>query len=405
MLQCRFQRTFLFVYFHPFSLFLLFWVVPQQFGKQMIPCAPLLQWCVVCVHIAMQNYTDIGFKKIRAPAKLFEMLTEFWMTNKDDDYKEAWPPGNTYTNHWESPTYMVSVDDEELIGGGDDLRGRIWDAASETIQQWTGEDLTPCSLYGIRIYKEGSVLAPHVDRLPLVSSAIINVAQDVDEEWPLEVIAHDGKAYNITMQPGDMVLYESHSVMHGRPFPLKGRYYANVFIHFEPTGHSLRHEEKMHQYDAEELYTLALEEEDYEDYEDEELPHYIIEGSPEADRWRQKFSNTLPKIKTVPSEGITLAHTTAAEGNLAKLKALAKDDKDILFSVDENGWQPLHEAVRGGHTYVVEYLLKEGADVNARTGHGKGGSALWWAKKTLDDDHPTVVLLVKNGGVAIAPLK
>jgi len=84
---------------------------------------------------------------------------------------------------------------------------------------------------------------------------------------------------------------------------------------------------------------------------------------------------------------------------------LAKDDKDILFSVDENGWQPLHEAVRGGHTYVVEYLLKEGADVNARTGHGKGGSALWWAKKTLDDDHPIVVLLVKNGGVAIAPLK
>ncbi len=53
------------------------------------------------------------------------------------------------------------------------------------------------------------------DRLPLVSSAIINVAQDVDEPWPLEVIGHDGKAYNITMEPGDLVLYESHSVIHG----------------------------------------------------------------------------------------------------------------------------------------------------------------------------------------------
>jgi hypothetical protein len=31
------------------------------------------------------------------------------------------------------------------------------------------------------------------DRLPLVSSAIINVAQDVDEPWPLEVYGHDGK--------------------------------------------------------------------------------------------------------------------------------------------------------------------------------------------------------------------
>jgi hypothetical protein len=59
------------------------------------------------------------------------------------------------------------------------------------------------------------VLATHVDRLPLVSSAIINVDQDLDEPWPLEVIGHDGKAHNVTMLPGDLVLYESHSVLHG----------------------------------------------------------------------------------------------------------------------------------------------------------------------------------------------
>ena len=45
---------------------------------------------------------------------------------------------------------------------------------------------------------------------------------------------HDGKAQNITMLPGDMVLYESHSVLHGRPFPMKGKYYANIFVHFKP---------------------------------------------------------------------------------------------------------------------------------------------------------------------------
>ena len=37
-----------------------------------------------------------------------------------------------------------------------------------------------------------------------------------------------------------MLLYESHSVIHGRPFPLKGRYFANIFIHFEPTGRKLQ---------------------------------------------------------------------------------------------------------------------------------------------------------------------
>jgi hypothetical protein len=76
----------------------------------------------------------------------------------------------------------------------------IWEAARDTISAWTGQELTQCSLYGIRVYKEGSILSPHVDRLPLVSSAIINVAQDVDEPWPLEVISHSGKAENVTVR-------------------------------------------------------------------------------------------------------------------------------------------------------------------------------------------------------------
>lgn len=70
-----------------------------------------------------------------------------------------------------------------------------------------------------------------MDRLPLVSSCIINVAQDLDEPWPVEVYDHTGKAYNVTMKPGDMVLYESATVLHGRPFPMKGRHYVSSFIY------------------------------------------------------------------------------------------------------------------------------------------------------------------------------
>jgi prolyl 4-hydroxylase len=49
------------------------------------------------------------------------------------------------------------------------------------------------------------MLAPHVDRLPLVTSAIINVAQDLNNPWPVEIYDHDGRAENVTMMPGDMV--------------------------------------------------------------------------------------------------------------------------------------------------------------------------------------------------------
>jgi hypothetical protein len=31
-----------------------------------------------------------------------------------------------------------------------------------------------------------------------------------------------------------MVLYESATKIHGRPQPLSGRYYANIFTHFKP---------------------------------------------------------------------------------------------------------------------------------------------------------------------------
>ncbi len=34
--------------------------------------------------------------------------------------------------------------------------------------------------------------------------------------------------------PGDMVMYESHTIVHGRPAPLDGAFFANTFVHFEP---------------------------------------------------------------------------------------------------------------------------------------------------------------------------
>ena len=163
----------------------------------------------------MVNFTENGFKKIRAPEPLFRLIQQFWEKNRHNATTEPWTAGETVTNHWVNPSDMVNIGDSIHEGGGMELYDAIADAARLSIQEWTGMELTSTSVYGIRVYKEGSVLAPHVDRLPLISSAIINVDQDVDEPWPLEVIGHDGVAANVTMLPGDLVLYESHSVIHG----------------------------------------------------------------------------------------------------------------------------------------------------------------------------------------------
>jgi prolyl 4-hydroxylase len=104
---------------------------------------------------SMTNYTDVGFKKIKTPPKVWKLISEFWEKNKDKRLPENWPKGNTYTNHWAAPTYMISVENTGLRGGGGILKQAIWDAARDTIQEWTGQELTQCSLYGIRVYTEG----------------------------------------------------------------------------------------------------------------------------------------------------------------------------------------------------------------------------------------------------------
>ena len=70
----------------------------------------------------------------------------------------------------------------------------------------------------VTVYQDGSILRMHVDTANThVISAIINVDQNVDEPWPLLILDHEENEHWITMEPGDMVLYESAKALHGRP--------------------------------------------------------------------------------------------------------------------------------------------------------------------------------------------
>lgn len=112
----------------------------------------------------MQNYTEVGFKKLRAPPELWQLISDFWEKNKDNGKPEQWGVGNTYTNNWDSPTTMVSVEDTGLRGGGQGLKQKIWNEAKKVIGAWTGQELTQCSLYGIRVCEYLPVLIGTIRR-------------------------------------------------------------------------------------------------------------------------------------------------------------------------------------------------------------------------------------------------
>jgi len=142
--------------------------------------------------------------------------------------QNRWDPTNPHVNHWESPTYMLWLPQA--------VQSKMKKVIRPMLEEWIGgRELEYTSLYGIRIYKNTSILLNHVDRSATHAvSCIINVAQRVEEDWLLEVHAHDGTVEHVKMSPGQMVYYESASVIHGRQTPLNGDFYANVFLHFRP---------------------------------------------------------------------------------------------------------------------------------------------------------------------------
>jgi prolyl 4-hydroxylase len=181
---------------------------------------------------------------------------------------------------------------------------------------------------------------------------------------------------------------------------------ANIFVHFEPTGHSLRHNAGLEAdgKDVHAKYREALAKGvGGHESDNSGLPPYIKAGTPEESHWRKTHPAGLEAGGKAAAftTGSTDAHEAAKKGKVDELHAHIKKSKDVVHAKDENGWTPLHEGVRGGHEEIVKLLVENGANVNATTSNG--ASALWWAKQVHGDDHPVVQLLEELGAMMVGP--
>lgn len=217
-------------------------------------------------------------------------------------------------------------------------------------------------------------------------------------------VFNDGTRYLLFSLYSHCILCSSsHSVLHGRPFPLKGRYYANIFIHFEPTGHSLRHNAREA---AEQAAKGAQDKHSFGGHENEAsdgLPSYIKRGSVEEDRWFKAHPNNKRSEVNSFTTGSTPAHKLAQEGDAKTLSSVIDKMGHLLDAKDANGWTPLHEGARAGHVEVVELLVKKGANINERTMEGKGETPLYWSIQENGEDHPVSQLLLSLGALSIGP--
>lgn len=75
-------------------------------------------------------------------------------------------------------------------------------------EAWSGLELEGTSAYGIRLYRNGSSLVMHYDKVHThVISAIIHVGHeyfDDNKPWPIEIEDHDGNMHAVNLEPGQV---------------------------------------------------------------------------------------------------------------------------------------------------------------------------------------------------------
>lgn len=188
-------------------------------------------WLQFTQNRLVPKFTEVGFEKVKIPDHVYQPLlarVEEAVKNFDSIRDEA--RVDVIYNPETRPCKFL------------DLGGLQWETVNALTphhEAWSGLELKPTSAYGIRMYQNGSSLVMHYDKVQThVISSIMHIAREQDEPWPIQIEDHFGNLHSVEMEPGEMLFYESAKALHGRMTKFKGKYFASIFIHYQPTGTS-----------------------------------------------------------------------------------------------------------------------------------------------------------------------
>ena len=180
--------------------------------------------------VVLPRFTTRGYKKGIIPKGLYQDIMDFYKSNIKNRQAEKHDV-EPAINDKEVKCSMVYLSDEMIK--------QISESMLPLMEEWSNCSLIQTRLYGIREYYTGNILRNHVDR---VNTHIVSVILQVDKQlggqpdWPLEVIDMNGKIQQVYLNPGEMLFYESATLIHGRPSPFKGNLFANAFLHYRPSA-------------------------------------------------------------------------------------------------------------------------------------------------------------------------
>ena len=186
-------------------------------------------WMYVAQARLLDNFTSTQWKVREAPKYVHDALYENFHKHYKNAPRER-KEGEPNFSGVKGPVDPDFVEQEAL---------NYWvlDELLPLHEEWSGVKLEPTSVYGARIYREGSTLADHLD-IPEthVISSILHIDSKLDEPFPIEIEDALGEYAGVDLKPGQMMFYESAKCFHRRSVPMKGEYYASLFLHYRPVN-------------------------------------------------------------------------------------------------------------------------------------------------------------------------
>jgi len=174
----------------------------------------------------------IGFQKRKLPEHIVKLIQEAYDSLKPKLKQEQWDGLTEIIADGEGNNACDLMSFDHIP----EIRDKIHKELQPVVQQWIGEEnpILPSDLYGIRSYNRGAMLEMHSDRVQTHHvGCVVMVDKDVDEDWPLHCVDHNGETHKVYLEPGEIALYECAKTVHGRPEPLVGNWFRNFFVHYK----------------------------------------------------------------------------------------------------------------------------------------------------------------------------
>jgi prolyl 4-hydroxylase len=174
--------------------------------------------------------SENGFKIIKCPSEVWNIVLDAYEKTKPLKKEEVFEGKNRII-------MGEGVTSEILpIWEIPDVTGKIHHLLKPLHEEFCGRELIPTYIYGIRSYLNGSSLGVHTDRIEthhIASTLVIDKSLNGTQDWPLTIFDHKNIPQKVYAEVGDLIIYESALLNHGRTEQFEGEYFRNMFIHYK----------------------------------------------------------------------------------------------------------------------------------------------------------------------------